>query len=336
MPFEAREIVLASRPTGWPSESDFRFESRLLPDPAEGEIGIEVTHLSVDPYMRGRMRDTPSYATPVAIGQKMTGAGAGRVIASASPRFRAGDWVQGVTGWCTHLVTEARGFRKLDPDVAPVSTSLGILGMTGLTAYFGLIDVGAAKAGDTVVVSGAAGAVGSAAGQIARILGCRVVGIAGSDAKVAWLVDELGFDAAFNYKTESDYAAAIAARCPRGVDVYFDNTGGEITDAVFPFLNLHSRVAVCGQISQYNSESAATGPRLLWHLIIKRARVEGFLVTDFAERFRDALLQLTEWYRAGRLVSREEIVEGFDRTPQAFLDMMRGANTGKMIVKVAG
>ncbi len=335
MPIEAREIVLAARPAGWPSESDFRIESRTLADPTDGEIAIEVTHLSVDPYMRSRMRDAASYAAPVQLGEKMTGAGVGRVFASRSPRFQPGDWVQGVTGWCSHLVTEARGFRKLDPSASPGSTALGVPGMTGLTAYFGLLDVGKPKSGETVLISGAAGAVGSVAGQIARIQGCRTVGIAGSDEKVAWLVEELGFGAAFNYKTTADYRARISELCPNGVDIYFDNVGGEITDAVFPLLNVHARMPVCGQISQYNNEEQEMGPRLLWYLITKRARVEGFLVTDYAERFREALAQLTGWYREGRLVHREEIEHGLENTPRAFLEMMRGRNTGKMIVKVA-
>jgi NADPH-dependent curcumin reductase CurA len=334
MPIETREVVLAARPAGWPTESDFRIVTRTLPDPAAGEITIEVAHLSVDPYMRGRMRDAPSYAPPVQLGDKMTGAGVGRVILSRSPRFQPGDWVQGVTGWCSHTVTDARGFRKLDPSVAPVSSALGVLGMTGLTAYFGLLDVGKPQPGETVLVSGAAGAVGSVAGQISRILGCRTAGIAGSDAKVAWLVDELGFDAAFNYKTATDYRDRIAAMCPNGVDVYFDNVGGEITDAVFPLLNVHARIPVCGQISQYNSEQPELGPRLFWLLITKRARMEGFLITDFSGRFREALDQLTQWYREGRLTHREEIRYGLENTSTAFLDMMAGRNIGKMIVTV--
>jgi NADPH-dependent curcumin reductase CurA len=331
---KSRQWVLANRPAGWPSETDFRLEEVDLPEPIDGEIAVETAWLSVDPYMRSRMRDAPSYAPPVELGAKMTGAGVGRVVASRSPRFAEGDWVEGVTGWCSALVGEAKNYRKLDPAQAPVQANLGVLGAPGLTAYFGVLDVCKAKSGETMVVSGGAGAVGSVAGQIAKIAGCRVVGIAGTADKVTWITGELGFDAAFNYKETTDYRGALTTLCPGGIDTYFDNVGGAITDAVIPRLNVHARVAVCGQISMYNDEKPEPGPRFLWHLITKRARLEGFLVLDYRERFREARAQLAAWLQEGRLRSREEVREGLEATPRAFLDMMRGANTGKMLVRV--
>ncbi|MEZ5402370.1 MAG: NADP-dependent oxidoreductase [Bryobacteraceae bacterium] len=332
--YSARRIVLAARPSGMPTESDFRLEEFAVPQPSDGEFVIETAYLSVDPYMRGRMRDRASYAAPTELGETMTGGGVGRVVASRNARFVEGDWVEGMTGWQTHVAARGSGFRKLDPSVAPVSTALGVLGMPGLTAYFGLFDVGGARAGETVLVSGAAGAVGSTVGQLAKIAGCRVVGIAGTDDKVRWLTEELGFDAAFNYKTEPDLRARIGALCPNGVDVYFDNVGGPISDAAMPALALRARIAVCGQISQYNSEEGEQCPRHWFHLIIKRARIEGFLVFDFAARYEEGLARLTEWVRGGRLKYREHFEDGIGRIPAAFIGMMQGANTGKMLVRV--
>ena len=333
-----RRLVLASRPAGMPSPDNFRLESAPAPEPAEGQIVIEVLYLSVDPYMRGRIKDAASYAAPIQIGELMTGGGVGRVIASRHPRYQPGEIVVGETGWQTHCLSDGKGFRKVDPSLAPISTSLGVLGMPGLTAYFGLLDLGKPKAGETVLVSGAAGAVGSLVGQIARIQGCRAVGIAGADDKIRWLTGELGFDAAFNYKTVEprEYRATIAALCPQGVDVYFDNVGGPITDAVFPAINLRARVLICGQIHHYNDEKAAQGPRHLFHLIVKRARVEGFLVFDYAERYKEGLTQMAQWLREGKLHYREQIQEGIENTPRAFIGMLGGENTGKMLVKVSG
>ena len=333
-----RRLVLASRPAGMPSPDNFRLESAPAPEPAEGQIVIEVLYLSVDPYMRGRIKDAASYAAPIQIGELMTGGGVGRVIASRHPRYQPGEIVVGETGWQTHCLSDGKGFRKVDPSLAPISTSLGVLGMPGLTAYFGLLDLGKPQAGETVLVSGAAGAVGSLVGQIARIQGCRAVGIAGADDKIRWLTGELGFDAAFNYKTVEprEYRATIAALCPQGVDVYFDNVGGPITDAVFPAINLRARVLICGQIHHYNDKKAAQGPRHLFHLIVKRARVEGFLVFDYAERYKEGLTQMAQWLREGKLHYREQIQEGIENTPRAFIGMLGGENTGKMLVKVSG
>ena len=332
-----QRLVLASRPAGMPSPDNFRLESAPVPEPAEGQILIQLLYLSVDPYMRGRIKDAASYAAPVQIGELMTGGGVGRVIASRHPRFQVGEIVVGETGWQTHCLSDGKGFRKADPSLAPISTSLGVLGMPGLTAYFGLLDLGKPKAGETVLVSGAAGAVGSLVGQIARIQGCRAVGIAGADDKIRWLTEELGFDAAFNYKTVEprEYRATIAALCPQGVDIYFDNVGGPITDAVFPAINLRARIVICGQIHHYNDEKAAQGPRHLFQLIVKRARVEGFLVFDYADRYKEGLTQMAQWLREGKLRYREQIQEGIENTPRAFIGMLGGENTGKMLVKVA-
>ncbi|MFN7924950.1 MAG: NADP-dependent oxidoreductase [Bryobacteraceae bacterium] len=335
MPESMKRIVLASRPVGAPKDSDFRFEEVAVPEPTEGEVLAKVLYLSVDPYMRGRMRDRASYSQPFALNEPLYGGGVSRVVASKSPRFALGDYIEGMTPWQPWITTTGKGFRKLDPAVAPVSTALGVLGMPGLTAYFGLLTVGAAKAGETVVVSGAAGAVGSIAGQIAKIQGCRVVGIAGSDDKVAWLTEELGFDAAFNYKTTGDYRKTLAEFCPSGVDVYFDNVGGPISDAVMPLLNVKARIPICGQISQYNDESAPLGPRSDFYLIIKRARKEGFLVIDFAERYGEGLSALTGWVREGKLRYREQFELGLENMVRAFTGMMEGSNTGKMLVKIA-
>jgi NADPH-dependent curcumin reductase CurA len=331
-----RKIILTKRPVGMPVETDFRIDESALSAPGDNEFLARVTHLSVDPYMRGRMREAASYAQPVALGEVMTGAGVARVIESRSARFAVGDYVTAITGWQTHFLSDGRGVRKLDPAVAPVSTALGVLGMPGLTAYFGVLDVGQAKPGETVLISGAAGAVGSIAGQIAKVQGCRVVGAAGSDDKVQWLTGELGFDAAFNYKTVSGYRERLAELCPNGIDVYFDNTGGPLSDAALAQLNLRGRIAVCGQISQYNEEKALPGPRLDFHLIIKRARKEGFLVTDYVPRFDEGRAALTAWLREGRLRYREQVEHGFENTVRAFIAMMEGRNIGKMLVEVSG
>jgi NADPH-dependent curcumin reductase CurA len=330
-----RQITLAARPTGLPKESDFRLVASDIPAPGPGEVLVRTLYLSIDPYMRGRMNDAKSYAAPVQIGQVMVGGTVSRVEKSNDPNFQPGDLVAANSGWQDYALARPKELRKLDPMQAPVTTALGVLGHVGLTAYFGLIDVCDPKPGETVVVSGAAGAVGSAAGQIAKILGCRVVGIAGSDDKVRYLLDELKFDAAFNYKTTADYRAALAGHCPKGVDVYFDNVGGPITDAVLFNMNVRARVSICGQISQYNVEKPEPGPRLLGLLILYRAKIQGFLVTDYAPRFGEGLRQLSAWFREGKLSYRETIEEGLENAPRAFIGMLQGANLGKQLVKIA-
>ncbi len=334
MPRVNRQITLAARPIGFPKESDFKLVESPVPHPNDGEILVRMLYISVDPYMRGRMNDAESYAPPVKIGAVMGSGSVGQVSASRNSQFETGDYVEGFFGWQEYAVSNGQGVRKLDPALAPLSTALGVLGMPGLTAYFGLLEIGKPRARDTVVVSGAAGAVGSLAGQIARISGCRVIGIAGSDQKVAWLTDQLGFDAAFNYKTTPDYAAKFRELCPAGVDVYFDNTGGPITDAVFRFLKTGARVVVCGQIAQYNADKPEIGPRLLVHLIIKQARAEGFLITQFASRYAQGLRQMAMWLKAGKLKYSEQFIDGIENTPRAFIGMLQGENTGKQLVRV--
>lgn len=330
-----RQITLAARPVGYPKESDFKLVTSPAPAPGPGEFLVKTLYLSVDPYMRGRMNDTKSYAQPVKIGEVMTGGAVSQVIESNHPSFNQGDIVEGLLGWQEYAVTNGKGIRKVDPSLAPISTALGVLGMPGLTAYFGLLDICHPQAGETVVVSGGAGAVGSLVGQIAKIKSCRVVGIVGTDEKVAHLVNELGFDAAFNYQTTDDYYSKLQELCPNGVDVYFDNVGGPITDAVFLLLNTRARVSVCGQISQYNLEKPEMGPRLLWILVVRQAKAEGFLVFQFADRYKEGLAQMAEWLKQGKLTYREDLVEGLENTPRAFIRMLKGQNIGKQLVKVA-
>ena len=329
-----KQITLVSRPAGFPQESNFRLVEVPISDPADGEFLVENLYLSVDPYMRGRMNDGPSYAAPVAIGEVMIGECVGRVSCSRHKKFPEGTYVAGMFGWQEYVVSDGHLVRRINPETAPISTALHVLGMPGLTAYFGLTEACRAKQGDAVVVSGAAGAVGSTVGQLAKLNGCRAVGIAGSDEKINHITDELGYDGGFNYKTTRDYREAIRELCPDGVDVYFDNVGGTITDAVFPSLNEHARVAICGQISQYNVERPEQGPRLLWHLIVKRATVRGFLVFDFISQYREGIDQLTAWVRSGQLKYRENIVDGIANAPRAFFAMMQGANIGKQLVRL--
>ena len=335
MPQTNKQITLAARPKGFPKESDFKLVETPVPEPQAGQILVRMLYISVDPYMRGRMNDVKSYAPPVQIGEVMGAGAVGEVVASKNIRFQVGDVVEGFFGWQQFAVSDGEGVRKIDPSVTTISTALGVLGMPGLTAYFGFLDVGKPRSGETVVVSGAAGAVGSIVGQIAKISGCRAVGIAGSDKKIAWLTGQLGFDAAFNYKSTSDYGAKLNELCPDGIDIYFDNVGGAITDAVFPLLNVGARVVVCGQIAQYNAEKPEIGPRLLWHLIVKQARAEGFLVFHYASRYPEGLRQLAMWLNAGKLKHREQFVDGIENTPRAFIGMLRGENTGKQLVRIA-
>lgn len=330
-----RQITLAARPIGWPKESDFNLIESPVPTPGPGQVLIRTLYLSVDPYMRGRMNDRASYADPVRLGEVMTGGIVGQVVHSNRDKFPKGAFVQGMLGWQDFALSDCSDIYRVNRDLAPLSAYLGVLGMPGLTAYFGLLDVGQPKSGETVLISGAAGAVGSIAGQIAKFQGCRVVGVAGTDEKVRLLTDELGFDAAFNYRSEKNYFAKLKELCPEGIDVYFDNVGGELTDAAFHHLNVHARVCVCGQISQYNLTEPEQGPRLLWRLIEKRARVEGFLVLDYAARFKEGFTQLAEWLQKGKLQHRESIVNGLENAPQAFLGMLQGQNIGKQVVLVS-
>ncbi len=336
MPTLNRQITLAARPVGFPKDSDFKLVESPIPTPKDGEFLVRVIYMSVDPYMRGRMNDAASYAAPVQLGEVMGGGAVGKVVTSNNPNFREGDIVEGPFGWQEYAVSNGQGARKIDPSLAPISTALGALGMPGLTAYFGLLDICNPQPGDTVVVSGAAGAVGSLVGQIAKIKGCRAVGIAGADDKVAYLIDELGFDSAFNYKTVTDYFKKLKELCPKGIDVYFDNVGGEITDAVFRLINTRARVSICGQISQYNLEKPEMGPRIiLVSLLVKQAKAEGFLVFQFANRYGEGLKQMAEWIKQGKLKYREDIEHGIENAPGAFMAMLKGRNTGKQLVKLS-
>jgi NADPH-dependent curcumin reductase CurA len=333
-PATNRQFVLESRPTGLPTEANFKLIDTPIPALNDGEFLAHARYLSVDPYMRGRISGMKSYAAPVEIGQVMVGGGVAEVVESKNPQFAPGDMIGIYMGWQEYIVSKGGGARKLDPSIAPVSTAEGVLGMTGLTAYFGLLDVCNPKAGETVVVSGAAGAVGSIVGQIAKIKGCRTVGIAGGDDKIAWILNECGFDAAFNYKTADNYSAKLKELCPNGIDVYFDNVGGAITDAVFGLLNVGARISICGQISQYNNTKPEMGPRLLGALIVARARVQGFLVSDYAAKFGPALAEMGGWVHDGKIKYREDIVEGFENLPKAFIGLFGGENIGKRLVKV--
>lgn len=336
-----RQITLASRPVGLPKVSDFQLAYSSLPAPAPGEVLVRSVYLSLDPHLRQRMKPGAEAAParcdgsrPLAIGEVLGGDAVAFVVKSEDPQFRAGDAVEGMLGWQEYAVAEGRELRKIDTKEAPLSTALGVLGNPGLTAYFGLLEVSAPRPGETVVVSGAAGSVGIIAGQIAKICGCRVVGVVGSDAKVAWLISELGFDAAFNYKSAGDYGEKFAELCPDGIDVYFDIVGGAISDAVLNCINDKARITLCGQVSQYNLDEPQPGPR--WHhqLIAKQATVRGFKVGSFRRRFPEALTELRSWLKEGRLKYFEDVAQGIEAAPQAFIGMLQGKNQGKQLVQL--
>ena len=328
-----KQIVLASRPKGLPTEDNFRLENIELPRLQVGEVLLKGLYYSVDPYMRGRMNDAKSYVPPFKIDQPIAGGVIAEVSESKSEKFITGDIVVGNLPWRQQFIAPEKGLKKIDETIAPVSYYLGILGMTGLTAYFGLMQIGKPKAGETVVVSGAAGAVGVVVGQIAKIQGCRVIGIAGSDEKTKLLTKEFGFDAAINYKTTADIKKEIAEACPNGVDIYFDNVGGEISDAVMSNINFYGRIPLCGQISLYNSDKPPMGPRLQPILLTRSVLMQGFIVGNFQSIFREGVQQLAQWVQEGKLKFTETIVYGFDQLPTALLGLFKGKNTGKMIVK---
>ncbi|WP_440007304.1 NADP-dependent oxidoreductase [Halomicrococcus sp. SG-WS-1] len=329
-----RKFLLAKRPEGKPDRDTFDLVEADVPDPGPGEALVRTLYLSVDPYMRGRMDAGESYAEPWSVGEPLKGGVVGEVVASNGADVEEGDVVTGNLEWADYVTAPGTDLQPVNPDLAPISTALGVLGMPGRTAYFGTREVAEPKAGDTFVVTGAAGAVGSVAGQIAKLSGAHVVGFAGSDEKVSFLEDDLGFDAGINYKDTDDYRAALDDAAPDGVDAYFDNVGGEITDAVFSKLNVDARVAVCGQISLYNAQEMPTGPRKLPKLIETRARVQGFLVGDFAPRFGEATRKLGGWVSSGEIEYRETVTEGLENAPDAFLGLFEGENIGKQLVKV--
>lgn len=329
-----RKVVLKSRPDGYPKFSDFDLVEQPIPQPREGEALIRSIWLSLDPYMRGRMRDAASYAPSVALGDVIVGGVVGRVVESRTPAFAVGEIVEGPLGWQEYATSDGRNLRRVDETLGPLSTALGVLGMPGMTAYFGFLDICDPKPGETVVVSAASGAVGQVVGQIAKIMGCYVVGTAGTPEKVDYIVNELGFDAGVNYKTEN-VMDALAAACPQGIDVYFDNVGGPVTDAVMEHLADFARISVCGQISQYNVERPELGPRNIRALITHQARMEGFLVFQFQNRHEIGRQRIAAWIREGKLKYREDVVEGLENAPGAFIGMMRGENFGKLLVKVS-
>lgn len=334
IPTTNRRLVLASRPVGEPRESDFRLETVAMPEPGPREVLVRIIYLSLDPYMRGRLRDAKSYAATQQVGDVMVGGAVGAVVKSNHPEFKPGDIVEDNLGWQEYAIGGGPNLRKVDPSLAPISTANGILGMPGMTAYFGLFDVGRPKAGETVVVSAASGAVGQAVGQLAKIAGCRAVGIAGGRAKCEFVTGELGFDACVDYR-DAEFEAKLAAACPAGIDVYFDNVGGPVQDACFKQLNFFARVAMCGSISQANNETPAMGPRLLGPFVGRRISLRGFIVTDFREQYAPAMARMGAWVRSGQLKYREDIVSGIEKTPRAFIGLLRGENFGKLQVQVS-
>ena len=338
MPETARRIVLASRPVGEPKASDFRLEEFPVPQPGPGQMLLRTRWLSLDPYMRGRMSDAPSYAKPVGVDEVIEAGTVSEVAASNNDKYRKGDIVLSRAGWQTHVLSDGSGLRKLDPAVAPVQTALGVLGMPGMTAYTGLLQIGAPKAGETVVVSAASGAVGSAVGQIARIKGARAVGIAGGPDKCGYVRQELGFDDCVDHRA-ADFAERLAAACPKGIDVYFENVGSPVWDAVFPLLNPFARVPVCGLIAQYNMTELPAGPNrvpaLFRAVLTKRLLIRGFIVTDFAAHFNDFIRDMPQWVKEGRIKYREDVADGLENAPAAFMGMLKGRNFGKQLVRVA-
>ena len=327
-------IKLVQRPVGAPKPTDWNLATEAPPEIAEDETLVRVLYLSLDPAMRGWMNDVKSYVAPIALGATMRAFGIGEVIASKSATFKAGDLVSGRLGVQTLAVMRSEHLCKVDPELAPLPVQLNTFGIPGLTAYFGLRDVAQLEAGETVLVSAAAGAVGQATGQIAKIKQCRAVGIAGGAEKCRRLIDDFGFDAAIDYKSE-DVRARLRETCPRGVDVYFDNVGGEILNAALTRLATGARIVICGAISQYNSVEKPPGPSNYLSLIVFRARMQGFVVSDYAEHYPAAIAELALWRRQGKLNSREDIVEGIEQFPQALAKLFSGANSGKLVLKVA-
>jgi len=332
-----RRILLAARPTGEPKESDFRIEDMAVPAVGPGQMLLRTLWLSLDPYMRGRMSDAPSYAKPVEIGGVMEGRTVSEVVSSSRDGFAPGDIVLSPHGWQTHAVSDGKGLRKIDPKLAPISTALGVLGMPGMTAYTGLSEIGRPQVGETLVVSAASGAVGSVVGQIAKIKGARAVGIAGGPDKCRYVVDELGFDACVDHRAP-DVSARLKAVCPSGIDVYFENVGGAVFEAVFPLLNNFARIPVCGQIATYNATEMPVGSlrssALTRAILTKRLTFRGFIVSDFAARHGDFLRDMSGWVRDGKVKYKEFVTEGLESAPGAFMGLLKGANFGKQLVRV--
>ncbi|MET0429178.1 MAG: NADP-dependent oxidoreductase [Microvirga sp.] len=332
-----RRIVLASRPTGEPQPSDFRLETGLVPEPEDGQVLLRTLWLSLDPYMRGRMSAAKSYAKPVLIDDVMVGGTVSEVVVSRHPDFQAGEIVLGHSGWQDYALSTGADLRRLDPSLAPVSTALGILGMPGMTAYTGLVNIGQPKAGETLVVAAASGPVGSAVGQMAKLKGCRVVGVAGGPGKCRYLIDELGFDAAVDHRSPG-MAQQLRDICPNGIDIYFENVGGAVWDAVFPLLNDFARVPVCGLVAHYNDSGLPQEPDrtslLMRAILTKRLTLRGFIVRDFASQADLFQAEVSQWLRDGRIRYREDVVEGLENAPEAFMGMLKGRHFGKLLVRI--
>ncbi|MGJ4925654.1 NADP-dependent oxidoreductase [Bradyrhizobium sp. HKCCYLS2038] len=333
---QAKRIVLAARPVGEPKPSDFRLEEHAIPTPGAGEVLLRTIWLSLDPYMRGRMSDGPSYAQPVPVGGVMEAGTVCEVAASNNPGFKPGDIVLARAGWQTHAISDGKGLAKVDPSLAPISTAVGVLGMPGMTAYTGLLDIGQPKAGETVVVAAASGAVGSAVGQIAKIKGARAIGIAGGKDKCDYVKKEFGFDDCLDHR-DPDLAAKLKEACPKGIDVYFENVGGPVFEAVFPLFNAFARMPVCGLIAHYN-DTQSVAPKwagaMMRNVLTKRLLIRGFIVSDFASRHGDFLKDMSAWVRDGKVKYKEHVTEGLENAPDAFMGLLKGANFGKQLVRV--
>jgi len=334
MAYANHQFRLAARPIGMAKRSDWTYAEETVGEPGEGEFLVKILYISLDPAMRGWMNESRSYIAPVGIGEVMRAGAVGRVIASKNPAFAPGDYVYGPFGVQEYAISNGNGNTKVDPRVAPLPVFLGTLGAPGMTAYFGLLDTGQPKPGETVVVSGAAGAVGMVVGQIAKIKGCRVVGIAGGSEKCNCITKELNFDVAIDYKSE-DVKKALQSHCPKGVDVYFDNVGGDILDAALTQLARGARIVICGAISQYNNTTPIKGPSNYLSLLVNRASMKGMVVFDYADRYGEAAREIAGWMAAGKLKSREDIVEGLETFPETLLKLFKGENTGKLVLKVA-
>jgi NADPH-dependent curcumin reductase CurA len=332
-----RRIVLASRPHGAPTPANFRLETVSIPTPKAGQVLLQTEYLSLDPYMRGRMSDTPSYAPPVAVDDVMVGGTVARVVESLHPQFKAGDLVLSFSGWQDYALSDGSGLHSLSATMSQPSAALGVLGMPGFTAYMGLLDIGQPKAGDTVVVAAASGAVGSIVGQIAKLHGCRVVGIAGGADKCQYVRDELGFDVCID-RRDTDFAAQLAAACPAGIDVYFENVGGTVFDAVLPLLNVGARIPVCGLIANYNDTALPAGPDrlglLVGTLLKKRIKMQGFIIfDDYGHRYGEFLSAMSAWVAQGKIKFKEDIVDGLENAPDAFIGLLQGKNFGKLVIR---
>ncbi|RTZ17494.1 NADP-dependent oxidoreductase [Vibrio aquaticus] len=336
-PTTHRQIVLASRPVGAPTPNNFRLEHADIPTPAQGEILLRSVYLSLDPYMRGRMSDAKSYADPVALGETMVGGTVCQVMESNHANFDKGEWVLAFTGWQDYGISDGEGLIKMGMNPSHPSYALGVMGMPGFTAYMGLLDIGQPKEGDTLVVAAATGAVGSMVGQIGKLKGCRVIGVAGGEEKCRYAKEQLGFDECIDHKAE-DFAEQLAAACDNGIDVYFENVGGKVFDAVMPLLNTGARIPLCGLISQYNATSLPEGPdrmsMLMAQLLIKRIKMQGFIIfDDYGHRYGEFAAQMTQWLSEGKIHYREHLVDGLENAPEAFMGLLEGKNFGKLVIK---